>query len=48
MVRTAVSVLADDPVTYAGVLGQLRHSDEFELVPWRSDRTPDVLSLIHI
>jgi DNA-binding NarL/FixJ family response regulator len=43
MVRTAVSVLADDPVTYAGVLGQLRHSDEFELVPWRSDRTPDVV-----
>ncbi len=43
MVRTAVSVLADDPVTYAGVLGQLRHSDEFDLLPWSSDRTPDVV-----
>ena len=43
MVRTAVSVLADDPVTYAGVLGQLRTRDEFELLPWRSERIPDVV-----
>jgi len=43
MVRTAVSVLADDPVTYAGVFGQLRLRDEFELVPWRSERVPDVV-----
>jgi DNA-binding NarL/FixJ family response regulator len=43
MVRTAVSVLADDPVTYAGVFGQLRSRDEFELLPWRSERIPDVV-----
>ena len=43
MVRTAVSVLADDPVTYAGVFGQLRTRDEFELLPWRSERVPDVV-----
>lgn len=41
-VRTSVSVLADDPVTYAGITGQLRHRDEFELLPWRSERLPDV------
>jgi DNA-binding NarL/FixJ family response regulator len=41
-VPTSVSVLADDPVTYAGITGQLRHRDEFELLPWRSERLPDV------
>jgi DNA-binding NarL/FixJ family response regulator len=41
--RTVVSVLADDPVTYAGVTGQLRHRDEFELIPWRSERPPAVV-----
>ena len=43
MVRTAVSVLADDPVTYAGVAGQLRTREEFELLPWRSEHLPDVV-----
>jgi len=43
MPRTAVSVLADDPVTYAGVFGQLRARDEFELLPWRDERVPDVV-----
>jgi DNA-binding NarL/FixJ family response regulator len=43
MVRTAVSVLADDPVTYAGVLGQLRGRDEYELVPVRGERPADVV-----
>ena len=43
MVRTGVSVLADDPVTYAGVAGQLRTREEFELLPWRSEHIPDVV-----
>jgi DNA-binding NarL/FixJ family response regulator len=43
MVRTAVSVLANDPVSFAGVVGQLRPCDEFELVPWRSDSFSDVV-----
>jgi DNA-binding NarL/FixJ family response regulator len=41
-IRTAVRVLADDPVTYAGIAGQLCQRDEFELVPWRSERLPAV------
>jgi len=41
-VRTTVSVLADDPVTFAGIMGQLRQRAELELVPWRSERPPAV------
>jgi DNA-binding NarL/FixJ family response regulator len=40
--RTTVSVLADDPVTYAGIAGQLRAREEFELIPWRSEQLPAV------
>jgi DNA-binding NarL/FixJ family response regulator len=43
MVRTSVSVLASDPVTFAGVVGQLRPCEEFELVPWHCDRFPNVV-----
>jgi DNA-binding NarL/FixJ family response regulator len=41
--RTTVRVLADDPISYAGVSDQLRGRDEIELIGGEADRVPDVV-----
>ena len=41
--RTRVSVLADDPVTLAGLGGQLRTSRALDVVPFRSEQLPAVV-----
>jgi DNA-binding NarL/FixJ family response regulator len=41
--RTAVSVLAADPVTHAGITGQLRERPAFSVLPFDPQRPPAVV-----